>query len=449
MSHTIVTALALCGLLGLAANANGENNPTQNQNKPEPLIQKKTAAGLDVSRKKSGQDKNHGKKHNNRNQSQPRYRKSEPEISKHAHAFELHSIYTHLNTDYDGDGYYSDFSLSFDADFSHGHADVFAELYIRKAGGAWRHYHTTDVFGIYADSTNDEYTVRTRLKFDFPTGSYDLLIDLYEAGYNGIIATAGPVDDTDLYALPLEDKKHELGATIAHIDYIRVDLQTDNDHDGFYSTLTIAYRINTVATGAYAFTEITLIHPNELSRQTIATDIFALHNQTEINEISLNSGYTAAHYDIELKLIDYYSGDILAVAAQDYSSLTRIPLESANHDAHYDYPDNVQPHIDTHDSVSTSEFGGGSLDLGVLLLILITISRYLQRTPRQAKGFLLLPNLTLPLESLALRFYCKGKIQHAINPPPSRLTRRKRPPCASMISRHRGKPKPVPDCLVE
>ena len=42
-----------------------------------------------------------------------------------------------------------------------------------------------------------------------------------------------------------------------------------------------------------------------------------------------------------------------------------------------------------------------------------------------------------------------GKATSTARPPLGRFARLSRPPCASTISRHKGRPKPVPVCFVE
>lgn len=133
--------------------------------------------------------------------------------SQFDHSFEIFSARSFLEEDIDGDGYYQTFSVIFDADvvsFS-GHIDseVYAELYLSKNGGEWFHYFTTDNFIIHGDSEDDEYEVITTLADGYLADNYDVLIDLYEEGYDDIVATYSS-DDTDaLYALPLESSNYD------------------------------------------------------------------------------------------------------------------------------------------------------------------------------------------------------------------------------------------------
>ena len=347
-------------------------------------------AGVSVQRKQVVRDKKRISSLTGQSIGKPanpvQYRDLQPLMASNAGWFEIYDAQSWLNVDYDGDGYYSDFTIEFDADSAGGFADVYAKLYLSAAGGAWVLYHTTDVFTIYAGDDGDDYSVQTRLRFDFPTGNYDVLIDLYEAGYPGIVATIGP-EDADLYALPLEDREHELGNDDTLISDVTTYLQGDYDHDGFYTGLSIDYAIDTITPGIEVYAEIVLTHTAELWQYTFTTENFMLHNQTEQIDIALDSGFDPAWYDAEITLIDAYSGQVLAVAAQDFSALTGMPLESDAYDDLKDYPDNDQPYFDGTDSVSSRESGGGgalsflSMFMGFCLLIakrmtqMLTMSR--------------------------------------------------------------------------
>jgi hypothetical protein len=130
------------------------------------------------------------------------------------HEFGIYSALTFLEDDFDGDGYYQTFSVTFDADvYSHTNnydSEVYAELYLSKDGVNWQHYYSTDNFIIHADTNDDEYEVITTLLDGYTAGHYDVLIDLYEVGYNDIVATYSSDDDAALYALSLESSDYDI-----------------------------------------------------------------------------------------------------------------------------------------------------------------------------------------------------------------------------------------------
>jgi hypothetical protein len=378
--HTLISAskIFIVILLGTASLASADqtksisNSTANTERKSAQQLITKSGVSAQLNRRQIPRTQQ-SKKNFQANQlsSQPpmkTYRAQQPIFSANSHWYSIYDSRIFLNRDFDGDGYYSEFTVEFDADVSGGYADVYAKLYLSRAGGSWVHYHTTDAFTIYAGDDFDDYSVTTRLQIDFPTADYDILIDLYEAGFDDIVDSFGPAEDADLYAIPLEDSEHELGNDDTDISAVGTTLFYDVDHDGFYTDLSIEYDIDTIVPGINVYTEITLTHRNELWQHIITTDVFRNHNQTEVVDISLDSGFDAAWYDIEIKIIDNYSGQLLATAAQEFSSLTKVPMESIDYDDFADSPPYTQPFIDGSESTSNSESGGGALNFGLLLL---------------------------------------------------------------------------------
>ena len=118
-----------------------------------------------------------------------------------------------MEDDFDLDGFYRTFSISFDADvfaLTNSHdSEVYAELYLSEDGGPWIHYYTTDNFIIQGESEEDEYEVLTTLLNGYNAGYYNVLIDLYEVGYSDIVATYSSDDTVTLYGLPLESADYD------------------------------------------------------------------------------------------------------------------------------------------------------------------------------------------------------------------------------------------------
>lgn len=145
------------------------------------------------------------------------------------HSFAIYDAYTQLIEDFDEDGFYQTFSVTFDADVLTDHVDnhaiVYADLYLSKNGGPWLHYFTTDNFSIYGENTDDEYEVYTTLNQGYSPAEYDVLIDLYEPGFEEIVATFSSNDSNNLYALPLESSDYDP-------DYVVVVESTSHGHGG-------------------------------------------------------------------------------------------------------------------------------------------------------------------------------------------------------------------------
>lgn len=113
---------------------------------------------------------------------------------------------TVIRDDFDGDGFYTRVELDFDADTVFEFADVYAVLYLSLEGGDWIEYGVTDVFRIYGASGNDTYFFDSDLVAGFPTGYYDVLIDLYDTFDDRLVASFGPSDSAELFDLPLESQ---------------------------------------------------------------------------------------------------------------------------------------------------------------------------------------------------------------------------------------------------
>ncbi len=277
------------------------------------------------------------------------------EINSQANSFEIYDSWISFELDEDNDGYYSQFSVNFDADYAPGHADVYADIFIRSEGEEWYLLHETDIFSIYSTESDDLYSVSIALNSDFPTGQYDILIDLYEAGVSGIVATAEHDNDSDLYGLFLEDQLHEISGENTDISFVASELFADLDFDGYYTKLTLEYDIETDIGGRIVYAEVELYDTQTQQLRVITTVDFQLGNQTEFIDLVFNSGYISSLYDVGIQLVDVSSGEVLASAGQDFSSLNLLPIESEE----YDYVDHV---------IDVEVSGGGSFGLGYWLV---------------------------------------------------------------------------------
>lgn len=123
--------------------------------------------------------------------------------------FWFYDVDVALFADADGDGYYWGIDLLFDADTNYAAADVFAVLYLSYDGGPWNEYAETEDITLFGTSGLDDYTVETELVSGYPTGDYDILIELYDAYDGSFLASMGPEDTSELSFLPLEDSTRD------------------------------------------------------------------------------------------------------------------------------------------------------------------------------------------------------------------------------------------------
>jgi len=111
--------------------------------------------------------------------------------------------------DQDQDGFYYGIDVLFDADTYFTAAEVYAVLYLSLEGGVWNEYAATENFTILGASPDDDYVVITELVAGYPTGSYDILIELFDAYDDSFVAMIGPDDTPELAFLPLEDSERD------------------------------------------------------------------------------------------------------------------------------------------------------------------------------------------------------------------------------------------------
>ena len=115
-----------------------------------------------------------------------------------------------LFNDRDNDGYFHGIDLLFDADTYYTFADVYAVVYLSLNGGPWNEYAVTEDFTLFGTSSDDEYIIITELISGYPAGSYDILIELFDAYDSTFLAWYGPEDTPELAFLPLEDADRDV-----------------------------------------------------------------------------------------------------------------------------------------------------------------------------------------------------------------------------------------------
>lgn len=134
-----------------------------------------------------------------------RERPSRKTVESGAHDFWVHDADTVLHGDADLDGHYRVLEVSFDVDTYFSSAEVYARIFLSYEGGPWDELHATADFTIFGTSASDDYYVETELVSGYPTGYYDVLIEIHDAWDGRLVADFGPGDTSALAALPLED----------------------------------------------------------------------------------------------------------------------------------------------------------------------------------------------------------------------------------------------------
>jgi hypothetical protein len=113
-----------------------------------------------------------------------------------------------LHSDLDYDGYFHHFSVDLDVDTYFVRAQVYARLYL-GLGDDFRQFHTTANFMIDGQSSDDTLTVQSELLSGFRPNDYEVLIEIYNAYNDELVAVYDGYDDGDLYLLSLESIDYE------------------------------------------------------------------------------------------------------------------------------------------------------------------------------------------------------------------------------------------------
>ena len=318
------------------------------------------------------------------------YRTQSVTMSSHASYFRIYDAGRTLITDRDGDGHFSEFKIRFDADVSFGDALVYARLYIRRVGSndPWKFYHETDDFWIYGESGTDDYYVTTTLDDGFPAGDYEVLIDLYESGYSGVVATIGPYDSGALSYLPLEEVGLDVpfGLQGYYINDVATTLLVDSDRDGYYSRFRITFDPDTDIPGSYVYAIVWVrAQGGQWIKEHTSKD-FRIDASGTADAYSFTadwvSGYPTGYYDVQIDLHDSTTGVLVASAGSERPELSRVPLEDQSRDQFVSSPPTGGGSVST----SSREHGGGAVSLwfaGALLGFVATRKwRGTSATPR-------------------------------------------------------------------
>jgi hypothetical protein len=154
-----------------------------------------------------------GRQPSNRSIAAPKKSAVQSELASTATAntdFWFYSADVLLFNDHDSDGHFHGIDLLFDADTYFFEAEVYAVVYLSLNDGPWNEYSATENFTLFGSAVEDEYVVVTELVSGYPTGSYDLLIELFDAYDDTFLASYGPLDTSELAFLPLEDSNRDI-----------------------------------------------------------------------------------------------------------------------------------------------------------------------------------------------------------------------------------------------
>lgn len=376
MKSLLASAIVLSTLIGPAAVADSEGRSAEVEPKTLETDRVATYTRSDVQTSTRSRDVS-AKQHSTRSMKagdRREVRSRTPSISAKGTYIYFRNVSTRLLTDRDGDAYFSEFRVRFDADSDIGDVLVYARLYLRRFGETdWLLYHTTDDFWLDGRSDSDDYYVTTTLDDGFATAEYDLLIDLYEVGYSGIVATIGPAHSDQLAYLPLEEVALDLPIELPGyaIGDIETTLLIDQDGDGHYSRFRIDFDPDAEFDGSIVYAKL-WVRPQggEWIEEHVSED-FLVDSSGTADVYSLTadwlSGYPTSYYDVQIDLYDSATGFLVAAAGSERPELAQIPLEDQTRDRRPN-----PPVVGGGGSASSQERGGGGAFDALWLVLLGT-----------------------------------------------------------------------------
>ncbi|RDX37300.1 GlyGly-CTERM sorting domain-containing protein [Kangiella sp. HD9-110m-PIT-SAG07] len=115
------------------------------------------------------------------------------------------NVKTEIFTDADDDGFYREFTLTFDVDTeSSADRDVYVNLYQRNNGGSWEFETESNVFTVYGYSSEDAYEISGNWQSGYPANYYDFRLEVIDADTGEVLDDVSP-EFSSLLQVPLED----------------------------------------------------------------------------------------------------------------------------------------------------------------------------------------------------------------------------------------------------
>ncbi|MCW8107479.1 choice-of-anchor H family protein [Alteromonas ponticola] len=123
--------------------------------------------------------------------------------------FWIYDSWITLLDDHDGDTFYSRFLVEFDVDTIYVEAPVYAVVYLGDAE-EYEAIHVSDTFWVYGETTGDSYIVDSELVAGFRPFDYDILIEIYDADTDELVAFSDGFEDADLALVSLESQNRDI-----------------------------------------------------------------------------------------------------------------------------------------------------------------------------------------------------------------------------------------------
>ena len=133
----------------------------------------------------------------------------------------------------------------------------------------------------------------------------------------------------------------QVQSSVANVDFwfysATVDLYSDFDRDGYFSSIDLSFDVDTVYGVADVYAVIYLSRDFGPWNEYAVTDDFTIFGASDADgyfiDTDLVSGYATGDYDILIELFDTYDGAFVAsIGPEDSSELSYLPLEDVGRD---------------------------------------------------------------------------------------------------------------------
>ncbi|MBY0418805.1 MAG: choice-of-anchor H family protein [Pararheinheimera sp.] len=114
-----------------------------------------------------------------------------------------------FESDLNSNGFFHGLYVRFDADTNYTSVPVYVHFALKRAGAPEVIIHTSSVFTLYGTSADDWFAIESELLHSLPPAYYDLVIRVYDADYNDLLAEISGFDEPALAELPLEDLSYD------------------------------------------------------------------------------------------------------------------------------------------------------------------------------------------------------------------------------------------------
>jgi hypothetical protein len=290
----------------------------------------------------------------------------------------VYDVWFNLIEDTDGDGYFHQFEVSFDVDTQYAQQEIY--VVGKLIGATSQQLFETEHYHIESDSGADSYQTTVLLSDGYPSGEYNMELNVYDAQTDTLLLHVNGQHDQDMWGLYLEDAKLE-HSIIERIEIYELayELSEDWDDDGFYTHINLSFDADAPNQTRRIYAHISLRDPYGNRQLLSRTDDFVIQHYDSgdyvQNQLTLEYGFDPDHYQLIIDLYDAYNHHLLLTSNSPLS--TPLNLESIDWDSDYSV------YIEEEYSVSatgTYRSGGSSSVLLLGALIIFICLRYKQKS---------------------------------------------------------------------